>query len=136
MKSSSSHIKLPSRGARSSTPIMAKMAAETLVATWRVASDMARGNGADFTAVLQPVADIGSPTVDYLNLSAPFDIARSEQYRAVYPLIREIAESNKLNFVDLTGVYDGCDECYIDFCHVGPQAHVLLVTALSRHLLN
>ena len=49
-----------------------------------------------------------------------------------YPLIIELATASNLNFLDLTGVYDGCGECYIDFSHVGPQGHQILVSSLSQ----
>jgi len=72
--------------------------------------------------------------VSYLNLTSDNDKALAAQYQAVYPLIIELAAERNFNFVDLTTIYDGCGECYIDFCHVGPQGHRILVSKLIATL--
>jgi len=41
--------------------------------------------------------------------------SKSIERAAVYPIIRQIASSAPINFVDLTDAYDKCDYCYIDF---------------------
>ena len=87
-----------------------------------------------FLAVLQPVAYWGSPKVDYLDLTIFEGMLLKKQYEAVYPLIIEEAKKHDIDFLDLTSVYDGCDNCYIDFCHVGPQAHHRLANALGEKL--
>ena len=117
-----------------SNPERAQEVATTLVDTWLAASDLVRRRGGDFTAILQPLAYLGSPITNYLNLTNDDDIALKAQYKAVYPLIRKIAETRNIRFIDLTHVYDGCDNCYIDFCHVGPQAHRILVRELIKDL--
>jgi len=104
--------------------------AETLVRTWQAASDSVESRGGKFTAILQPVAFYGDADFSYLNLTTPNDQALSQQYETVYPLVTEIAKRSGLGFIDVTKVYDGCGECYIDFAHVGPQAHQLLVDRL------
>lgn len=112
----------------------AKEIAKTLVETWKVASDLVTQRGGKFTAILQPLAFIGSPKIDYLELTSANDIALRMQYETVYPLIRQIAASANIHFIDLTSVYDNCEDCYIDFCHVGPQAHQLLVERLLKSI--
>ena len=112
----------------------AEEVAATLVNTWLAASDLVKSKGGEFTAILQPVAFIGNPIIKYLNLTTSYDIALAEQYTAVYPLVREMAEKRNIRFIDLTHVYDGCDNCYIDFCHVGPQGHQILVPNLIKYL--
>lgn len=107
--------------------------AETLVNTWQVAADLVAARGGRFTAILQPVAYLGHADTSYLALSTPRDRELAQQYAAVYPLIREIASARDIDFIDLSSAYDGCDTCYIDFCHVGPQAHEQLVRAMSAH---
>jgi len=119
-----------------SNPERARYIAETLVNTWQVASDLIKARGGDFTAVLQPVAYIGNPQVDYINLATANDYAQTRQYRVLYPLIREIALERELDFIDLASIYDGCEYCYIDFCHVGPQAHHILAKKLADYLLK
>ena len=87
-----------------------------------------------FLAILQPVAHFGNANTDYLDLNNSNNIALVKQYEVVYPLIFEEARKAAIDFVDLTAVYDGCDDCYIDFCHVGPQAHHKLANALGEKL--
>ena len=90
--------------------------------------------GGKFTAILQPVAYIGSANVGYLELNSANDAALSMQYKTVYPLIRQFAAAANIDFVDLSSAYDNCNNCYIDFCHVGPQAHQILVDYLVNSI--
>ena len=110
--------------------------AQTLVNTWKTASNLAQSMGGEFFAILQPVAYFGKSEVDYLNLNSPYDKVLSEQYKVLYPLIIKIAEQSNLNFIDLSKTFDGCQNCYIDYCHVGPQGHYKLVQSLSDRLIN
>lgn len=118
----------------SSDPSRAEEIARTLVETWQVASDLVTNRGGEFTAILQPVAFIGSADIEYLKLNSANHTALSMQYQAVYPLIRQFAADANIDFVDLTTAYDGCNNCYIDFCHVGPQAHQILVDNLVNSI--
>ena len=118
----------------SSDPRRAEEIARTLVETWQVASDLVTNRGGKFTAILQPVAFIGSADIEYLELDRLEDTALSMQYQTVYPLIRQFAADANIDFVDLTTAYDGCNNCYIDFCHVGPQAHQILVDNLVNSI--
>lgn len=118
----------------SSNPDRAEEIARSLVETWQTASDLVTKRGGNFTAILQPVAFIGDPDINYLNLTSANDLARGMQYKAVYPLIRQFAKAKNIDFVDLSLVYDKCDNCYIDFCHVGPQGHKILVENLVNKL--
>lgn len=104
--------------------------AESLVNTWQVASDLVQGKGGEFTAILQPVAYIGNSYFPYLDLSSSNDVSLASQYNAVYPLIVEIVNKRNIQFLNLTSVYDQCTNCYIDFCHTGPQGHQLLSNKL------
>ena len=118
----------------SSDPRRAEEIARTLVETWQVASDFVKNRGGKFTAILQPVAFIGSANIEYLELNKANDTALSMQYQTVYPLIRQFAADANIDFVDLTTAYDSCNNCYIDFCHVGPQAHQILVDNLVNSI--
>ena len=117
-----------------SVPRRAEEVAKTLVEAWQVASDLVTQRGGKFTAILQPVAYIGSANVEYLELTSPNDAALSMQYETVYPLIRQFAAAANIDFVNLSSAYDNCDNCYIDFCHVGPQAHQILVDILVNRI--
>lgn len=118
----------------SSDPRRAEEIAKTLVETWQIASDVVTNRGGKFTAILQPVAFIGSADIEYLELTSANDTALSIQYQTVYPLIRQFAVGANIDFVDLTTAYDSCNNCYIDFCHVGPQAHQTLVDNLVNRI--
>lgn len=117
-------------------PERAQEVARTLVETWQAASDLVIQQGGDFTAILQPVAYLGNPNIDYLELTTNNDLVLAKQYEAVYPLIKQLAKTRNINFLDLTSTYDNCDNCYIDFCHVGPEGHQLLVSDLAQNLLR
>lgn len=117
-----------------SDPNRAEEVAKTLVETWQVASDLVKHRGGNFTAILQPVAFVGNPNIDYLELTSSKDLVLSMQYEVVYPLIRQFVADKNINFIDLSSVFDDCDNCYIDFCHVGPQAHHILVDSLVSKL--
>ena len=117
-------------------PKRAEEVARTLVETWQAASDLVTYQGGDFTAILQPVAYLGNPNIDYLELTTNYHLALAKQYEVVYPLIKQLAKTRNINFLDLTSIYDNCDNCYIDHSHVGPKAHQLLVEDLARNLLR
>lgn len=100
----------------------AQEVAMTLVKSWESASMLASNNGDKFLAVLQPVAHLGNPKIDYL----PHVIRDTNlrlQYEAVYPLIRQYASRADIEFIDLTDVFDTCEFCYIDFCHVSKKGN-------------
>ena len=114
----------------SSNSERAEEVAMTLVEAWQLTSDLVKQRGGKFTAILQPVALTGKPNIEYLDLNSSHDLTVKMQYEAVYPLIRQYAVEKNFNFIDLSSAYDNCDNCYIDFCHVGPQAHQILVDKL------
>ena len=118
----------------SSNPDRAEEVARTLVETWQVASDLVTQRGGTFTAILQPVAYVGSPNITYLDLNSIYGPFLSMQFKVVYPLIKKFAEVRNLNFVDLSEVYNNCSNCYIDFNHVGPRGHEILVDSLVQKL--
>ena len=99
-------------------PAKAAYVAKSLVNVWIQAKLIAEANGDDFLAILQPVAYIGQPNVDYLELNDKLGNALGLQYESVYPLILKYAKTADLIFHDLTKVYDSCGNCYIDFNHV------------------
>lgn len=109
--------------------------AETLVNTWVQAQKIATANGDKFVAILQPVIFVSHPKADYLDLQDNNSRQLRKQYEAVYPLIFKYASYKaRLNFLDMTKAFDGCSNCYIDWCHVGPQGNKLLVNALHSIL--
>ena len=114
-------------------PNRAQIVAQQLVETWRAASQIANSNGDKFVAILQPVAFVGTADLSYLKLDDKRSQIYAKQYRTVYPLIQEYAASiaGDFTFLDLTGIYNNCELCYVDMSHVGPHAHQLLATRLA-----
>lgn len=114
-------------------PDKALLVAEGLVSAWEQAELLANTYGIGFLAVLQPVYYIGSASADYLGLEEQMGTAESrKQYEIVYPLIRDLAHKRNISFLDLSDLYDGCGNCYIDFVHVGPQGNALLANRFSE----
>ena len=114
----------------SSNDVKANLVADSLVNTWTQAAKLAEGNGDTFVAILQPVAFIGKPNTSYLNLEDTYSKQIKIEYEKLYPIISRKAEKANLIFLNLTDVYDDCEMCYIDFCHVSPNGHKILVTKL------
>ena len=115
----------------SANPDKALEVASTLIETWLAADQLASSHGAKFTAILQPVAFIGTPQVDYLDLTDKQMVELSAEYKAVYPIVLELVKNTKLHFVDMTSIYDGCANCYFDFCHVGPFGNMRIAKELG-----
>ena len=109
--------------------------AQRLVETWQVVSALVEGAGGKFTAILQPVAFYGEPKVDYLAFDRTMGTGLSEQFAAVFPEIVKLANNEDIDFLDLTNIYDDCSNCYIDYCHVGPFGHEILVQTLFFELI-
>ena len=105
----------------------AETVAASLVSKWEQAQKLSSANGDNFLAILQPVAFVGLPNIEHIDLDDANTVAISRQISAVYPLIKAEAERRDINFLDLTNAYDSRDFLYIDFCHVSPQAHEILV---------
>ena len=108
-------------------PKKADYIASTLVNIWIQANNLAKLNDHKFIAILQPVAFLGNPYTNHLDLSKPYLIRLKKQFEILYPLIRSKAGQAGINFFDLTNTYDQCKFCYIDYCHVSVEAHFLLV---------
>jgi len=111
-----------------------KEIANSLVETWGIVSELVESRGGEFVAILQPVSYVGDANINYLNLD--LNSPESLQFKITYPLISEAAASRNINFIDLTDIYNDCNNCYIDFSHVGPQGHQILVSKLITFLSN
>jgi len=91
-----------------------------------VARDLVEANGGRFIPVLQPVAFLGSPSVEHLpeiNNASPL----GHQFQTVYPIIIQMLNETDLNWIDLTDVFDSAPAVYIDFCHVISSGNAVLV---------
>ena len=94
----------------------AQRVAETIVINWKIARAVAREGGADFVAILQPVASLGSPRVDHLN---PRDYSPQNPQNTIYPIVRRLLSESGADWAyDFTDIFDGNEYTYIDVCHV------------------
>jgi lysophospholipase L1-like esterase len=112
-------------------PAYAQMVASTLVNNWKIAKTVAALGGADFHAILQPVAPIGQPNVEYLSKRQ----SRTD-FHLVYPLVLEIKEREHLDWIhDFTDAFDVDEYIYIDSCHVNGRGNQIIAQKISQ-LLN
>lgn len=104
----------------------AKFVAKSIVNTWIQASHIAKARGIKFLAVLQPVSFLSNAVNESVDKDHPNNRALKKQFEVVYPLILSYANAADLNFIDATGILDGCTNCYFDFCHVGPKGNKMI----------
>lgn len=108
----------------------AEAVADVLVRSWTIADMLVTGHGGRFYAFLQPVAYIGEPRLDHLDLGREL---AAEQFRAVYPLVRAKITERGLDFVhDLTDAFDGDQYLYVDDAHVTPPGNRII----ARRILD
>jgi len=111
-------------------PAYAQMVASTLVNNWKIAKTVAAMGGADFHAILQPVAPIGQPNIEYLSKRG----SRTD-FHLVYPLVLEIKEREHLDWIhDLTDAFDVDEYIYIDSCHVNGRGNQIIAQKISMLL--
>lgn len=114
----------------STDPAYAQMVASTLVNNWKIAKTVAAMGGAEFHAILQPVAPIGQPNIEYL----PKRGSRTD-FHLVYPLVLEIKEREQLDWIhDLTDAFDMKEYIYIDSCHVNGRGNQIIAQKISKFL--
>lgn len=117
--------------------------ARHLLDSWVTTKQMVEVHGGHFVAVLQPVAYLGTPTVDHLSL----DPIRQRNHEAVYELVRDLLgapeyEALREHFVDLTDAFDDAGYTYIDSGHLSPEGNdiiaqrLLLATPVSKALTH
>ena len=125
-------------------PEYGERVASVTLANWRTAREVARLAGADFVAILQPVAAIGRPNLSHLaDDSFSLDdyataqknqnkLGRGADLRVVYPrLQRKIAESGADWIHDLTDAFDGDEFIYTGPCHVTENGNAIAAERIS-----
>ncbi len=104
-----------------------KNVASTLVNNWKIAKAVAELGGAEFQAILQPVAPIGNPNVGYLKPRS-----KNTEFHLVYPHVQEIIKREKLDWIhDFTDVFNRDEYIYIDSCHVNGRGNQIIATKIS-----
>ncbi len=108
--------------------------ARLLVNDWISADAIARSHGDRFVAVLQPVAYIGRPNLEHLDLFRKEWKELSTQYQVVYPLIRKYAVEAQIEFYDFSSILNMEEQVYIDFCHLSPNGNQQIAVGLQSLL--
>ena len=86
--------------------------------------------GAEFHAILQPVAPIGQHNIEYLSKRQ----TRTD-FHLVYPLVLEIKEREHLDWIhDFTDAFDVDEYIYIDSCHVNGRGNQIIAQKISKLL--
>ena len=116
-------------------PERANEVASTLAKTWLLAQNLMTSNNGKFVAVLQPNSLIDAIDQDYLPVDDAKHNELKKQYEILYLLIKKYAYEFNVNFIDLTQVYEGYEEVYIDFSHVSEFGHSILVKNSRKNLL-
>ena len=126
-------LKTTGPGSRCRNPEGAEAVAKNLLSGWRIAKRVADEAGAEFHAILQPVAVVGSPDVDYLGYLRDSPAQRLSDYEAAYPVAqRMIRESGERWMHDFTDVFDGKGPIFIDACHVNARGNELVAQRMEE----
>jgi len=87
-------------------------------------------SGAEFHAILQPVAAIGHPNIAYLT-----ERGDETDWHMVYPLVREIQSRDNLEWIyDYKDASDVDEYIYLDGCHVNGLGNQIIAKRLSEML--
>jgi len=103
--------------------------ADVLVRNWRIARAVAQMGGADFIALLQPVAAVGKPNLTHLadDAFSLDDYAKAKHnklskgidHKIVYPILKERIAREGVDWIhDITDVFDGEERYYMGPSHV------------------
>ncbi len=112
-------------------PGYARRVASTMVNNWKIAKLVAELGGAEFHAVLQPVAQLGNPNLEYMTPRGS-----NTEFHVVYRFVREIVRREKIDWIhDLTDAFDVDEYIYIDSCHVNGHGNQIIAKKL-RDLLD
>jgi lysophospholipase L1-like esterase len=120
-----------------------RVAAMTL-ANWQTARAVAARVGADFIAVLQPVAAIGRPNLSHLaDDSFSLDdyataqrnehkLGRGIDHKIVYPRIQAAIRASGADWIfDETAAFDGDERVYTGPCHVTENGNAIIARRIS-----
>ena len=111
-------------------PAYAELVASTMVNNWKIARSVAEFGGAEFHVILQPVAPLGHPNIEYLP-----DRGDKTTFHVVYPLVQEIKEREHLDWIhDFTDAFDVKEYIYIDSCPVNGRGNQIIAQKISELL--
>jgi len=126
-------------------PSYGERVADATLATWRMARAVAELAGADFVAVLQPVAAIGRPNLSHLaDDSFSLDdyataqrnknkLGRGIDHRIVYPKLQARMRASGADWIhDATDAFDGDAFIYTGPCHVTENGNAIMAERIDR----
>ena len=97
-----------------------------------MAKEVAAMGGAKFVAILQPVAPLGSPNIEYMRPKGP-----NTEFHRVYPYVKEIKDREGLDWIhDLTDTFDVKEYIYIDSCHVNGLGNKMMAERIGKLLAH
>ena len=111
--------------------------ANDLLKSWLCTKDLAERNGAHFVAFLQPIAALGKPVLEHLELDAD----NLNRYRTLYATVLKLLQLPKYqelsrNVMVLTDALDRDEYIYIDFCHVSPNGIRIIDQKIYDHVID
>lgn len=110
------------------------LAAIYLLESWLATNSLAKDAGAKFMCILQPNIYVGSPVITEKLHYARFSYS---YYKNVVEFLeRDRYRILKENFLNFTDIFDGKENIYIDFCHVGPSGNKIIAERILTHLTN
>ncbi len=118
-------------------PARARAVAMTVVNQWRLAQTLLEAQGGKLIVVLQPVAALGRPRLDYFEqVRTPGEPSRTSaltrQLRAVYPYWQKLARKPGNEWLhDFTSVFDGGRAIYIDQVHGSAEGNAIVARRLA-----
>ena len=113
-------------------PERAARVARTLFANWQMADSLVSAYGGRFFAFLQPVAGVGKPNIDHLDL----DPEQLAQYPAVYAELRKLMAGSGVDWAwDISDSFDGEDPVYMDSAHVNRAGNARAAGRIRDKLL-
>lgn len=126
-------------------PAYGDRVASMTLANWRTARAVAALAGADFVAILQPVAAIGRPNLSHLAddtfslddyataQSNPNKLGRGIDHKLVYPKLKQAIVASGADWIhDVTDAFDGDEFIYTGPCHVTENGNARMAERISR----
>lgn len=112
-------------------PELMEVLAQTMIENWKLSRAMAKASGAEFIAVLQPVAYVGEPNLEYLTIDEDW----REEYEFMYRYWREYIKSKNHDWIiDATQVFNDQEPIYIDWAHVNPAGNEIIANLMAEKL--
>ncbi len=117
-------------------PARARAVARVVVNQWQLARTLLQARGAETLAVLQPVAEIGTPELGYFDdvetPGEPSNGSLARQLRAVYPHIQSLARRPGNEWIhDFSALFDDAGPTYLDHVHLSAEGNALVARRLA-----